>query len=81
VFLDADKENYSAYYELAMRLLRPRGIIVIDNTLWSGDVINEQSTDATSQAIRALNAHIRVDSRVCSVVLPVADGVTVVWKK
>lgn len=80
VFIDADKENYSAYYEASLSLLRPGGLIIIDNTLWSGAVADPKNQDTETIAIRALNRTVHQDSRVDSVLLPVADGLTLVRK-
>lgn len=80
-FIDADKGNYRDYYERSLKLLRPGGLIVIDNTLWSGDVADPQKQDADTVAIRLLNEFIHQDSRVEMSLLPVADGLTLVLKK
>ena len=79
-FIDADKSNYVAYYEEIVPRLRPNGLLAVDNVLWSGNVIdaNDQSEDTV--AIRACNKHILADARVESVMLPVADGLTLVRK-
>ena len=74
VFIDADKTNYDAYYERALTLLRPGGLIVVDNVLWDGAVINSASTDPATRAIRALNAKVKSDQRVSCSLLPVGDG-------
>ncbi len=76
VFIDADKENYIAYYDRAMELLSPGGIVAIDNTLWGGTVLDPRRT--SDKAIAALNDHVRADARVRHVLLPVRDGVMVV---
>lgn len=75
-FIDADKANYAGYYERALRLVRPGGLIAIDNVLWSGRVADPGVTDADTEAIRALNAAIAVDERVDLAMVPIADGVT-----
>ena len=80
-FLDADKENYDAYYERALQLLRPGGLLLIDNVLWGGSVANEAVADADTVAIRALNQKIHADPRVDISVLPVADGLTLAMKR
>ena len=77
-FIDADKENYPAYYERAVELIRPGGLIVVDNTLWSGEVL--RPADAESQAIDAVNRRIAGDARVENVLLTVRDGVQLVRK-
>ena len=77
VFVDADKVNYVAYYEACLPLLAERGLMAIDNTLWSGRVLDGYSdgSDAT-EALRALNERIAGDDRVIAVVLPIRDGIT-----
>jgi predicted O-methyltransferase YrrM len=80
-FIDADKGNYRNYYERSLQLLRPGGLIVIDNTLWSGDVADPEKQDADTVAIRRLNEFIHQDGRVEMSLLPVADGLTLVLKK
>jgi caffeoyl-CoA O-methyltransferase len=77
-FIDADKGNYPAYYERSVELVRPGGLILVDNTLWSGQVLNPQ--DAESKAIDALNRRIAADARVENVLLTVRDGLQVVRK-
>jgi len=75
-FIDADKGNYTAYYERALRLLRPGGLVAIDNVLWSGRVADPSVTDASTTAIRELNTRLAADERVDLVMVPIADGVT-----
>jgi caffeoyl-CoA O-methyltransferase len=75
-FIDADKENYAAYYERALRLVRPGGLIAIDNVLWSGRVADQGNQEASTLAIRALNATIAADARVDVAMVPIADGLT-----
>jgi caffeoyl-CoA O-methyltransferase len=77
-FIDADKENYGAYYERCMELVRPRGLIVLDNMLRGGRVLDP--VDEGTKAIDALNKHIRNDLRVENVLLPVRDGIMLVRK-
>jgi caffeoyl-CoA O-methyltransferase len=79
-FIDADKENYQAYYEEILRRMRPDGLIAIDNVLWSGQVIRADDQSANTLAIRKLNDHVAGDRRVQSVMLGLSDGVTVVRK-
>ncbi len=79
-FIDADKENYLAYYEATLQLVRPGGLILIDNTLWSGAVADPADQEPDTRAIRALNKHIHADRRVQMSLLPVADGLTLVLK-
>ena len=80
-FIDADKSNYDAYYELCLQLVRPNGLIAVDNVLWSGAVLNEKKRDADTDALRALNLKIRDDGRVDSVLLTVGDGLTLARKR
>jgi len=80
-FIDADKVNYDAYYEYALRLLRPGGLLLIDNVLWSGKVADPTVDDADTVAIRALNEKIHRDTRVSAVLLPLADGLTLARKR
>ena len=79
VFIDADKPNYANYYEAVLPRLSERGLIAIDNTLWSGRVLDPQ--DEPSQAIAALNDAIAADERVVAVQLTVRDGVTLVRRR
>ena len=80
VFIDADKTGYDNYYELALKLLRSGGVIVLDNTLWGGSVADLTLQDADTQAIRAINIKIKNDRRVDMTLLPLADGLTLVRK-
>ncbi|MBT8135526.1 MAG: class I SAM-dependent methyltransferase, partial [Gammaproteobacteria bacterium] len=73
-FIDADKENYDNYYELCLQLLRRGGLLVLDNVLWSGRVMNADKEDAETQALHALNQKLHADERVDVSLLPVADG-------
>jgi predicted O-methyltransferase YrrM len=75
-FIDADKPNYDGYYERALHLVRPGGLIAIDNTLWSGHVADSSIDDTNTNAIRALNDKVAKDERVDPVILPIADGMT-----
>lgn len=79
-FIDADKENYPDYYERTLQLLRPGGLMVIDNTLWSGAVADTSRQDPETCAIRALNDLVHADDRVQMSLLPVADGLTLARK-
>ena len=80
VFIDADKENYSAYYEALLPRLSARGLMAIDNTLWSGRVLAPDD-DASTGALVELNDHIAADDRVVAVQLTVRDGVTLVRRR
>lgn len=80
VFIDADKPNYVDYYEATLPLLADGGLMVVDNTLWSGRVADESETDDNTDAIRALNDHVLEDPRVHNVLLTVRDGMNLVWR-
>jgi caffeoyl-CoA O-methyltransferase len=79
VFIDADKTNYLNYYEAVMGLVRPGGLIVADNVLWSGKVLNPEDDD--TRAIVAFNEHVAADPRVTNVCLTVRDGMMLAWKQ
>lgn len=74
IFIDADKTNYVEYYELALKLVKPGGLIAVDNVLWDGNVVNPEDTSAQTREIRKLNDHIKNDDRVSVSLLPIADG-------
>ena len=80
-FIDADKTNYSKYYERALKLVRPGGLIAIDNVLWGGKVADARARDRDTLAIRALNRKLRGDRRVSLSLLPIADGLTLARKR
>ena len=80
-FIDADKENYDRYYERALKLLRPGGLIAIDNVLWHGKVLDQSVQDADTRAIRALNEKLHHDERVLVSLLPIGDGLTLACKR
>ena len=80
-FIDADKENYQGYYERALTLLRPGGLITVDNTLWSGRVADLVVQDADTRAIRAFNETLYRDARVDMSLIPIADGLTLAMKR
>jgi predicted O-methyltransferase YrrM len=80
VFIDADKENYIGYFEYSLKLLRQGGLILVDNVLWSGKVIEPDMQDKDTVAIRAFNEHIQNDSRITLSVIPLADGLTLAVK-
>jgi caffeoyl-CoA O-methyltransferase len=83
VFIDADKENYGRYYEAALAKLSPRGLIVVDNTLWSGAVLDPDAEDASdsTRALAAFNDMVVNDERVICVMLTVRDGVTLIRRR
>ena len=80
-FIDADKINYDNYYELSLKLLRPGGLIAIDNVLWSGDVVDERINDIDTESIRSLNKKNYIDKRVDISILPIGDVLTLALKK
>jgi caffeoyl-CoA O-methyltransferase len=80
VFIDADKPNYVNYYEATLPRLNERGLLVADNVLWSGRVVEEDGDEST-QAIKGFNEHVRADPRVVSVMLTVRDGMTLVQRR
>ena len=80
-FIDADKANYDAYYELCLRLVRPGGLIAVDNVLWSGKVVDAAVKDEDTEAIRRLNAKLASDDRVTLSLLPVGDGLTLARRR
>ena len=81
VFIDADKENYVAYYEEVLPRLTAHGLIAADNTLWSGRVLDESDDSEATRAIREFNERVAADDRVTSVMLTVRDGVTLIRRR
>ncbi|NER06759.1 MAG: SAM-dependent methyltransferase, partial [Okeania sp. SIO3C4] len=81
IFIDADKERYLSYYEHAIEMLRPGGVIAIDNVLWRGRVTNPEDKKEKTQVLRALNERIHADERVTPVIVPIADGITLAAKR
>ncbi|MCB1326963.1 MAG: class I SAM-dependent methyltransferase [Leptospiraceae bacterium] len=80
-FIDADKTNYDAYYEGCLSLLRPGGIVLIDNVLWGGSVIDPAKQDEDTKAIRALNKKLRDDDRIDLSMIPIGDGLSLCRKR
>ena len=80
-FIDADKTNYDAYYERSLTLLRPSGMIGIDNVLWSGQVVDPSDTTESTAAIRAINRKVHDDQRVDICMLLIGDGLTLACKR
>ena len=80
-FIDADKPGYDAYYEACLRVVRPGGLILIDNVLWSGRVADPDEDDENTRIIRALNEKVAADERVDHVLLPLADGLTMARRR
>ena len=80
-FIDADKTQYDAYYEAILKLLRPGGLVTIDNVLWSGAVADGRKRDADTVALRALNEKLKTDKRITLSMLPIGDGLTLARKR
>jgi caffeoyl-CoA O-methyltransferase len=80
-FIDADKRSYADYYEELVTRLRPNGVILVDNTLWMGAVVDPSATDDDTKAIRAFNDAVVDDDRVDAVLLPISDGLTLLRKR
>ncbi len=82
VFIDANKRDYLTYYELILPKVRPGGFILADNTLWDGKVVTDpDSRDPQTRGILAFNDFVATDTRVEKVILPLRDGLTILWKK
>ena len=81
IFIDADKQNYIQYYEMALTLLKTGGIIAVDNTLWSGAVADPSNIEPGTRAIRRFNQMIKEDKRVSKSLLPIGDGLTLILKE
>lgn len=80
VFIDADKENYTAYYEAALQLLRVGGVVAVDNVLWGGRLLDANNQDSSTVALRAFNRHLHSDERIAISLLPIGDGLTLARK-
>jgi predicted O-methyltransferase YrrM len=81
VFIDADKPNYANYYDLVFPKLRIGGVILADNVLWSGRVLNAENDDANTKALHAFNQKVQADERVSNILLTVRDGLMMVRKE
>ena len=80
-FIDANKKDYDHYYERVLTLIRPGGLIVIDNVFWSGRILDKNNQEKSTSSIRKLNKKILNDQRVSVSMLPLNDGVTLIWKR
>jgi predicted O-methyltransferase YrrM len=80
-FIDADKSNYGGYYERCLELVRPGGLVAVDNTLWGGAVADPNRQDADTRAIRELNAKVSGDPRVSASLVPIGDGLLLARKR
>ena len=81
IFIDADKENYLNYYESCMDLIDKKGLIVIDNVLWHGEVVDNANNDKFTNIIRDFNNHVKRDKRITKNIIPIGDGLTICIKK
>ena len=82
VFIDANKRDYCAYYDIAFDKLRKGGFILADNTLWSGKVLDKKfQNDDQTKGVMEFNNHIKEDTRTEKVILPIRDGLTIIRKK
>ena len=81
VFIDADKENYINYYEKCIELVNKNGLIIIDNVLWHGEIVDKSKNDKFTNIIREFNKHIKDDNRVTKNIIPIGDGLTICIKK
>ncbi|MCY1042401.1 class I SAM-dependent methyltransferase [Corallococcus sp. bb12-1] len=81
IFIDADKDNYPAYYDLCLRLVRPGGVMMVDNVLWGGSVINPENQSRDARAVRELNERVFHDDAVAISLLPIGDGLTLIQRK
>ena len=81
IFIDADKKQYLGYYERSLALLRPGGLIAVDNVLWSGRVADPHNTDEETLALRTFNQRLREDDRVLVSLIPIGDGLTLAMKR
>ena len=81
IFIDADKENYLNYYESCIDLIDKKGLIVIDNVLWHGEVAEDTNNDKFTNIIRDFNNHVKQDKRITKTIIPIGDGLTICRKK
>jgi caffeoyl-CoA O-methyltransferase len=80
-FIDADKGGYTSYYEEILARLSPDGMIAVDNTLWSGALVDDTDTSVDTVALRAFNAHVAADERTVQVITPIGDGLTLIRRR
>jgi caffeoyl-CoA O-methyltransferase len=80
-FIDADKANLQAYFERCLKLVRRRGLVAVDNTLWHGTVVQPRDKSVDARAVRAFNRRLRTDRRVEIALVPIGDGLTLAWKR
>ena len=79
ILIDADKENYISYFNKSLKLLSKNGIILVDNTLWKGDVVNDNAKDKLTTSIKNFNNHVK-KNKVKKYILPLGDGFSICWK-
>ena len=79
ILIDADKENYISYFDKSLKLLNKNGLLVVDNILWKGEVINVNSKDKLTQKIKRFNLHVK-KSKINKYILPIGDGFYICWK-
>ena len=80
IFIDADKENYIKYYDICLNLISNKGLILVDNVLWKGEVTNKYKNDRITNIIRDFNTYIKNDDRIEKTILPIGDGLTICRK-
>ena len=80
IFIDADKENYKNYYDHSLDLVEKNGLIIVDNVLWHGEVVDEKTQDKLTTIIREFNSYVNKDERTENLIIPVGDGLTVCRK-
>ena len=80
VFIDADKENYKNYYDLSLELIGKNDLIIVDNVLWHGEVVNKNSKDKLNSTIKEFNKYINNDKRIENLIMPLGDGLTICRK-
>ena len=81
IFIDADKENYLKYYDICIELINTKGLIIIDNVLWHGEVVDNTKNDKFTNIIRDFNKYVKEDNRVIKNIIPIGDGLTICIKK
>ena len=80
VFIDADKENYKNYYDISLGLIKKEGLIIVDNVLWHGEVVDKTKNDRLTNIIRDFNSYVKDDKKTEQIILPLGDGFTVCRK-
>ena len=80
IFIDADKDNYKNYYNNVMEMVKTGGLIIIDNVLWYGEVVNKNNTDNFTKIMRDFNDYVKNDKRTKQIILPLGDGLTICSK-